>query len=123
MKNAKNKTRSRTRSARRNRVRSAVRRGPTTPARRQQEAQLRELHTDAVVAIGFDRAQAEKMPPPSVAFHFGLVEHGYEIHFFDEGKYVGATCRDFSGDHKVDELKELLVNAIEKAVKDWRAAL
>jgi hypothetical protein len=58
-----------------------------------------------------------------VAFHFGLVRHGYEIHLFNEGKYAGAICRDFSDSHPVEKLKESLVNAIEKAVKAWRRAL
>ncbi len=120
--NAKSKTRSRTRSTRRDRVRSSGRWG-STPTARRQEAQLRQLNTDALVAIGFDRAAAKKLSLPTVAFHFGLVGHGYEIHLFDEGKYVGAVCRDFSGDHKVSDLKESLVNAIEKAVKDWKAKL
>jgi hypothetical protein len=88
-----------------------------------QEKQLRQLNTDACVAIGFDRAAAEKLSPPTLAFHFGLVEHGYEVHMFDEGKYVGAVCHDFSGNHKVDDLKESLVDAIEKAFKEWRAEL
>lgn len=42
---------------------------------------------------------------------------------FDEGKYVGAVCRDFSNNHKIEDLKESLVDAIEKAFKTWRAAL
>lgn len=104
-------------------MRGASRRRPASPDRRQTEAQLRELNTDALVAIGFDRAQAAKLSFPTLAFHFGLVGHGYEIHMFDEGKYVGAVCRDFSGDHPVTKLKESLVNAIEKAIKDWRAGL
>lgn len=112
------------RSARRDGVRSGSRRGSTSTAQRQrQEEQLRQLNIDAATTIGFDRAAAEKLPPPTLAFHFGLVEHGYEIHMFDEGKYVGAVCRDFSGNHKVDDLKESLVDAIEKAFKTWRAKL
>lgn len=112
------------RSARRNGVRSGMRREPTSTAQRQQqEEQLRQLNIDAATTIGFDRKAAEKLPPPTIAFHFGLVEHGYEIHMFDEGKYVGAVCRDFSSNHKVDDLKESLVDAIEKAFKTWRAKL
>lgn len=122
--NAQRKKKSRvSRSTRRNGVRSGVRRESASPARRQQEEQLRQLNIDAATTIGFDRAAAEKLPPPTLAFHFGLVEHGYEIHMFDEGKYVGAVCRDFSDNHKVDDLKESLVDAIEKAFKGWRTGL
>lgn len=111
-----------TRAPRRDRLRSAVRRRPDATARRQ-EVQLKQLNVAAATAIGFSRAEAEVLSPPTVAFHFGLVGHGFEIHFFDEGKYVGAMTRDFSGNHKVAKVKETLVDAIEKAVKEWRAKL
>lgn len=98
------------------RVRSTARRQPTSPV-------VRRLNTDALVAIGYDRPQAEKLSTPTLAVHFGLVGHGYEIHVFDEGKYIGAGCRDFSGNHKVEDLKVSLMETIEDAVKAWRAKL
>lgn len=110
------------RTPRRNRVRSTVRR-ESPPAARRQEAQLKQLNVAAATAIGFNRAAAEVLPPPSVAFHFGLVGHGFEIHMFDEGRFVTSYARDFSGNHKVDDVKESLVDAIEEAVKVWRAKL
>jgi len=132
VKNAKRKT-AKPRTPRPKRVRKPVRRRPATTADGQgcqrqlaadaQEKRLRQLNADAGVTIGFDRATAEALPPPTIAFHFGLVEHGYEIHMFDEGKYVGAVCRDFDGNHKIETLKESLVDAIEKAFKSWRAKL
>jgi hypothetical protein len=104
-------------------VRSSRRGRSAAPLTRQREAQVQQLNAAAGVAIGFDRAQAEALSLPTLAFHFGLVGHGYEIHMFDEGTYVGAICRDFDGDHKIPKLKEALVNAIEKAVEGWRKAL
>lgn len=111
-----------TRAPRRDRVRSAVRR-ESPPIARRQEEQLKQLNVAAATAIGFSRAEAEVLPPPSVAFHFGLVGHGFEIHMFDEGRFVTSYARDFSGNYEVNEVKESLVDAIEKAVKAWKAKL
>lgn len=97
-------------------MRSSRRRRSTSPI-------VRRLNTEALVAIGYDRPQAEKNSLPTLAVHFGLVGHGYEIHVFDEGKYIGAGCRDFSDTHKVQDLKVSLMEAIEDAIKAWRAKL
>lgn len=102
--------------ARRKRVRSASRRQPAPST-------LRRLNTEALVAIGYDRPQAEGLRLPALAVHFGLAGHGYEIHVFNDGKYVGAGCRDFSGTHKVEDLKASLMEAIDNAVKAWRKKL
>ena len=102
--------------ARSKRVRGASRRQSTSPV-------VRRLNTEALVAIGYDRPQAEKNSLPTLAVHFGLVGHGYEIHVFDDGKYIGAGCRDFSDTYKVEDLKVSLMEAIEKAVQQWRGAL
>lgn len=117
MKNAKARTKTaRTRTPRRNRVRSRTRRGSTS-------ATVRQLDEAAYASYGIDRKTIESAPPPALAFHFGLVEHGYEIRVFEDGKYRGAVCRDFDGNHKIEALKESLVDAIEKAVKAWKAVL
>jgi hypothetical protein len=97
-------------------VRGNVRRRVPSPV-------VRRLNTAALLAIGFDRAEAEKLALPTVAVHFTLVEHGYEIHVFDEGRYIGAGCLDFSGSHKISDLKISLVQALEEAVKGWRSKL
>jgi hypothetical protein len=102
--------------ARSKRVRGAARRQSTSLV-------VRRLNTEALVAIGYDRPQAEKLSTPTLAVHFGLVGHGYEIHVFDEGKYIGAGCRDFSDTHKVEDLKVSLMEAIEDAVAKWRKRL
>jgi hypothetical protein len=88
---------------------------------------VRQLDAAAYASYGIDRRTIEAAPPPALAFHFGLVEqlarHGYEIRVFEDGQYRGAVCRGFSGNHKIEALKESLVDAIEKAVKAWKAAL
>lgn len=117
MKNAKNKTRSRTRPLRAHRVRGRRRRRPVAPA-------VRLLQERALAAIGFSSAEITKWATsPTVAFHFGLVEHGYEMQIFVKGTYIGSSCRDFSGNHKVDELKSQLITLVAQAVNDWRLKL
>ena len=117
MKNAKRKAKTaRTRTSRRDRVRSRSRRGSVAPA-------VRQLDTAAFAAIGFDRATIEKAPPPALAFHFGLVEHGFEARLFVDGQYITSVCRDFSGNHAVDKLRQGLYEKIVTAISEWRAAL
>ena len=119
---AKVKARSRNRStspARRNRVRSAARGPSASPAVRQ----LFQLDEAALAAIGLSRNEIATAAPPTVAFHFSLVEHGYELHLFANGQYLGASCRDFSGNHKIKELKASLISAVSQAIIDWRAKL
>lgn len=85
---------------------------------------VRRLQDTALAAIGFSRDEiAQWATPPTVAFHFGLVEHGYELHLFTDGQYLGASCRDFSGNHKIKELKASLISAVSQAIIDWRAKL
>lgn len=91
--------------------------------RKRSRTVLRRLNTAALATMGYDRPKAEGMKLPSLAVHFGLVPHGYEIHVFNDGKYIGAGCRDFSGNHKVEDLKQSLMQTIEDAVKAWRAKL
>lgn len=118
MKNAKRKaTPARPRAPRRDRVRGTSRRGSAAAVA------VRQLDAAAYASYGIDRRTIEAAPPPALAFHFGLVEHGYEIRVFEDGQYRGAVCRGFSGNHKIEALKESLVDAIEKAVKAWKAAL
>ena len=97
-------------------MRSTGRRGSVAPA-------VRQLDTAAFVAIGLDRATIEKAPPPALAFHFGLVEHGFEARLFVDGKYVVSVCRDFSGNHDVDKIRQGLYEKIVAAISEWRAAL
>lgn len=118
MKNAKAKT-ARTRTPRRDRVRGRRRRGSTSTV----DGQVRQLDEAALASYGFDRATIEKAPPPDLAFHFGLVEHGYELRLFEDGQYAGVRCRDFSGNHTVADLKAALVKAISGAVDTWRKRL
>lgn len=117
---AKVKARSRNRSnqpARRDRVRSAARRASTAPV-------VRGLQERALAAIGFSRDEIAKWAtPPTVAFHFGLVGHGYEMQIFVDGHYMGSSCRDFSDTHKVDELKNQLITAVARTVNEWRMKL
>ena len=93
-----------------------MRRGSTPSA-------IRQLDEAAFAAYGFDRKTIEKAPPPALAFHFGLVEHGYELRLFEDGQYAGVRCRDFSGNHKIEDLKLSLVKAISDAVNTWRTGL
>jgi hypothetical protein len=98
-------------------VRKAVRRRSTSPV-------VRQLQERALAAIGFSRDKiAEWSTPPTVAFHFGLVGHGYQMDMFVEGQYVGSACRDLSDTHKVRELKSSLIEAVAKAVNNWRLKL
>lgn len=97
-------------------VRGNVRRRTPSPV-------VQRLNTTALLTMGFTRAEVEKLTLPTVAVHFTLVEHGYEIHVFDEGRYIGAGCRDFSGSHKIGDLKISLVQAIQGAVTAWRSKL
>jgi hypothetical protein len=112
----RSKRRTKTRTPRRDRVRSAVRRRSTSAA-------VRQLDTAAFVAIGLDRATIEKAPPPALAFHFGLVEHGFEARLFVDGQYITSVCRDFSGNHDVDKIRQGLYEKIVTAISEWRAAL
>jgi hypothetical protein len=84
---------------------------------------VEELHEAALTSYGFDRATIRKAPRPDLAFHFGLVEHGYELRLFEDGEYAGVRCRDFSGNHTVADLKASLVKAIGEAVNTWRNGL
>lgn len=121
MNRAKVKTRSRTRSTRRDRVRGSRGRRSTAPVVR---PAVRQLQERALTAIGFSSAEIEKwQTPPTVAFHFGLVGHGYEMQIFVNGHYMGSSCRDFSDSHKLDELRESLIEIVAKAVNDWRLKL
>jgi len=97
-------------------VRGGRRRRSAAPA-------VRRLNDQALAAIGFSRDEIVAASPPTVAFHFGLVGHGYEMHVFVNGQYLGASCRDFSGNHKVSELKSALIGAVARAVNDWRLKL
>lgn len=117
MNRAKVKTRSRTRSKRSDRVRSGRRRRSTAPV-------VRGLQDTALTAIGFSRDEIAKWStPPTVAFHFGLVGHGYEMQIFVNGHYMGSSCRDFSDSYKVDELKNQLITTVANAIRDWRLKL
>lgn len=99
-------------------MRSAARRSSTAPV-------VRRLQAQALAALGFSRDEIAKYRdhPPTVAFHFGLVGHGYQMDIFVGGNYLGSTCRDFSNDHKVDDVKSALITAVAKAVNDWRMKL
>ena len=133
MKNAKRKAKtSRTRTLWRDRVRGTVRRRPIKAARRRSTFEyevgstsivVRQLDEAAFTAYGFDRAAIKKFPLPALAFHFGLVEHGYELRLFEDGEYAGSRCRDFSGNHTIEDLKVSLVKAISDVVNAWRAGL
>jgi hypothetical protein len=98
-------------------VRSSRRRRSAAPA-------VRQLQDQALAAIGSSRDEIAKWTtPPTVAVHFGLVGHGYEMQIFVDGHYMGSQCRDFSDTHKVDDLKSSLITIVAKAVNDWRMKL
>jgi hypothetical protein len=101
-------------------VRSAPRRGPAPTAVRRQ---LRQLDEQALAAYGYAPAETTKFPPPDLAFHFGLVGHGYEARLFVDGKYVATQTRDFSGNHKIDDLKQSLYTKLVTAIDAWRNSL
>lgn len=85
---------------------------------------VRGLQERALAAIGFSSTEIAKWAtPPTVAFHFGLVGHGYEMQIFVNGQYMGSSCRDFSDSYKVDELKSQLITLVAQAVNDWRLKL
>lgn len=85
---------------------------------------VRGLQDTALTAIGFSRDEIAKWStPPTVAFHFGLVGHGYEMQIFVDGHYMGSSCRDFSDSYKLDELKNQLITAVAKTVNEWRLKL
>lgn len=85
---------------------------------------VRGLQDTALAAIGFSRDEIAKWStPPTVAFHVGLVGHGYELQIFVDGHYMGSQCHDFSDTHKLDELKSQLITTVAKAIRDWRLKL
>lgn len=87
------------------------------------EAVIRKLDADAFKSYGMSKEESEKALLPDLAFHFGLVGHGFEMRVFEDGKHVGTACRDFSDSHDVAKLKALLFNEIGEAVKRWRKPL
>jgi hypothetical protein len=116
VKRARKKT-SGTGKARPDRVRSRVRRRPPADP-------VRQLDLKAFAAIGLASiTDLSKVPPPQLAFHFGLVEHGVEVRLFVEGEYVTSVCRDFSGNHKVEQLKQSLYDKLVEAIMGWRKSL
>lgn len=105
------------RAPRPDRVRSRVRRRPAADP-------VRQLDLKAFAAIGLASiTDLSKVPPPQLAFHFGLVEHGFEVRLFVEGEYVTSVCRDFSSDYKVEQLKQSLYDKLVAAIMSWRKSL
>lgn len=98
------------------RVRSRVRRGSLASV-------VRQLDELAFASYGYRPTETAALPSPALAFHFGLVGHGYEVRVFEDGKHLGTGARDFSEDHDVSELKTSLMVAISQAVEKWRRAL
>ena len=87
------------------------------------EETIRTLDGEAFKSYGMSKSEIKKALLPNLAFHFGLVEHGFELRIFDDGKYLGAISRDFSDSHNVARLKELLFKQIAQAIKRWRNKL
>jgi hypothetical protein len=51
---------------------------------------------------------------------FVLVEHGYQLDLYLNGKHYGTECRDFGGDHSVEKLTLDLVKRLMKTVDEFR---
>lgn len=58
---------------------------------------------------------------PDLRLDAYLVEHGYQIDLFVDGKLSpGSGCRDFGRDHKIRDLVFSLRSHIEAAIETWR---
>ena len=57
---------------------------------------------------------------PDVSVDFVLVEHGYQMDLYVDGKLEIIECRDFGGDHRIPDLRLSVVQALTKAVNLWR---
>lgn len=60
---------------------------------------------------------------PTVTFDFTIVEIGYQLDIYLNGKNVQIECRDFGGAPGPKKAIERLMNEVEKAVERWRTAL
>jgi hypothetical protein len=120
--------------ARPNRVRSKLRGRSTTTTNgsgcpRQIAADAHKANVKHLAKVANDAiaasfgATANKAPLPALAFHFHLINYGYELHLFEDGNYSGARCRDFGEDHAIEDLKTKLIEAVSRAVENWRKKL
>lgn len=50
----------------------------------------------------------ESPDAPHVRADVTLVEHGYQIDVFIDGKPAGSSCRDFGGDYEVDKMSAIV---------------
>ena len=57
---------------------------------------------------------------PDVTVQWSLVDFGYQLDIFNEAKQVACTCRDFGGNHKIDDMQEWLIMDAEAAADRLR---
>lgn len=60
---------------------------------------------------------------PDLRLDFVIVEHGYQCDLYVDGKLIEIECRDFGGDHPINESALKLAKRLQKAIAAWRNAL
>ena len=58
---------------------------------------------------------------PDVTLSVMLVPHGLQADFSTDQGRVNSICRDFGGNHKIDEMREHLINMLAATVKAFIA--
>lgn len=67
-----------------------------------------------------DSPTTEPDRTPDLRLDAYLVEHGYQIDLFVDGKLLpGSGCRDFGRDHDVKQMTTALVGHIHAAIAAW----
>lgn len=59
---------------------------------------------------------------PDLRVDFNLVEYGYEVIMYRDGKKLGFECRDFGGNHKIDDLVNDLLRRMGRLLRQFREA-
>lgn len=64
------------------------------------------------------RRRIKPMPAPDVTVHVTIVEIGYQIDVYIDGKPAGSVCRDFGGDWDIEYMKGLAAASMIQAMAD-----
>lgn len=66
------------------------------------------------------RVSSNGMNKPDLRLDIYLVKIGYQIDYFENGKWIMSECRDFGGSHPVTRLKREMYQAIQTMLDKFR---
>lgn len=73
--------------------------------------------------IDYEERTGKRRLPADLTIDMHLVEYGYQVDVFVDGKHQLTTCRDFSDSYPVPELREKFMFAIGEAISELRSKL